>query len=402
MLELLCSPGVYVLARLSLGRKLILLGGLMLSPLLLLGYRSLAWMGEAPVNDVLIFLLLSVVLTVYFLTAFYLAGRASQQGVSEALRQVTSKADAALALGEYAPLLRQIQRLQKEQVRVLTRVSASTNEVNSAAAELSQMSSDSAVGASEQETAVNSIASAVEQMVASIHEIEQQAENTREISEQANKTADEGGVVVQGAVGEMQGAADAVEQAAGQIAALGERSQQVGSIIHVIEEISDQTNLLALNAAIEAARAGEHGRGFSVVADEVRTLASRTREAAAEVAQQISQIQSEIDVTVNGMGRVQQSVGEGVDLIQRAGETLNEIKQGAHETAQMITTMGAAVNEQGAVSNDIARHIEQINVQAHGQNAIIEEVALASDYLVQLSRRMGEVAGESNLSGSKT
>jgi methyl-accepting chemotaxis protein len=284
--------------------------------------------------------------------------------------------------------------MQKEHERTLGRVLAAADEVNSAAGELSQMSADSAEGALKQEAAVDSIASAVEQMVASIHEIEQQAENTRDISERANRTAAEGGAVVQHAVTEIQGVADAVEQAARQIMALGDRSQQVGTIIEVIEGISDQTNLLALNAAIEAARAGEHGRGFSVVADEVRTLAARTHEAAAEVAQQISQIQTEIGATVAGMERVQQSVAEGVGLARRAGEALTDIKTGAHETAQMIATMGTAVNEQGAVSQDIARHIEQINQQAQGQNIIVEEVTSASSYLLQLSRRLSELTRE--------
>jgi methyl-accepting chemotaxis protein len=388
MVERLCAPGVFVLARLGLGRKLVLLGGLLLLPLLLLGHRALSLFGESARADVWLFLLLSVMFSAYLLTAFYVAARVARRELMAAMTNNASAPTEAMALGEYALLWQQLRRQQKEQARLLARVGASINEVNSAAGELSQMSTDSAAGAREQETAVNSIASAVEQMVASINEIEMQAENTRAISEQANLTADEGGRVVQKAVGEIQGAAEAVEHAAGQIAALGERSQQVGSIIQVIEDISEQTNLLALNAAIEAARAGEHGRGFSVVADEVRTLAARTREAAAEVAQQISQIQSEIETTVAGMGRVQGSVSEGVDFTRQAGEALGEIKQGAADTAQMIATMGSAVNEQGAVSKDIAEHIDSINQQARNQNAIIEDVALASGYLVQLAQQM--------------
>jgi methyl-accepting chemotaxis protein len=229
-------------------------------------------------------------------------------------------------------------------------------------------------------------------MVSSINEIEQQAENTREISERANQTANQGSIVVRDAIGEIQGAASAVEQASHQISSLDERSKQVGSIIHVIEEISDQTNLLALNAAIEAARAGEYGRGFAVVADEVRTLAGRTHEAAAEVAQQINQIQAEIRLAVDGMAQVQHSVTDGVELTRRAGDALDDIKHGAQETAQMIATMGTAVNEQGSVSADIARHIEHINQQAHNQNTIIDNVATTSAYLVQLSQRLNRLS----------
>jgi methyl-accepting chemotaxis protein len=382
MLERFSFPVVFVLARLGLGHKLILLGLLVMSPLWLLANRYLSVIEASARTEVVIFLGLSNLLTLYFLLGYFVVGRRAQRGQ----RQADS--------GEYAPAQKRVRQMQKEHERTLGRVLAAADEVNSAAGELSQMSADSAEGALKQEAAVDSIASAVEQMVASIHEIEQQAENTRDISERANRTAAEGGAVVQHAVTEIQGVADAVEQAARQIMALGDRSQQVGTIIEVIEGISDQTNLLALNAAIEAARAGEHGRGFSVVADEVRTLAARTHEAAAEVAQQISQIQTEIGATVAGMERVQQSVAEGVGLARRAGEALTDIKTGAHETAQMIATMGTAVNEQGAVSQDIARHIEQINQQAQGQNIIVEEVTSASSYLLQLSRRLSELTRE--------
>lgn len=376
-MEQLTFPVIYVVSRLGLGQKLVLLGVLVLSPQCLLAYRYMQLLeAETARIEVLVFLGLSSLLTGYFLLGYFFVGRHAQRGESQP------------DSGEYAGVQQQARLRQKEHGRTLARILSATNEVNSAANELSQMSADSADGARAQETAVNSIASAVEEMVASINEIEHQAENTRDISELASQTADEGGVVVQAAVAEIQEAADAVDQAARQIAALGERSQQIGSIIRVIEEISDQTNLLALNAAIEAARAGEYGRGFAVVADEVRTLASRTHEAAAQVSQQINQIQSEIKTTVDGMGHVQHSVAEGVKLTRRAGEALTDIKQGAFDTVQMITTMGAAVNEQGAVSADIARHIEHINQQAHHQNLIMEDVATTATYQLQLSQRL--------------
>ena len=380
-MEQLTAPVIHILSRLGLGQKLTLLGFLFLPPQWLLAHRYLQLIDDSAIrNDVLLFLGLSTAFTVYILLGYFFAERRVQHE------------QPAPGSGECAPLQQRARQQLKEHDRTLSRISAATNEVDSAADELSKMSANSAEGAREQEVAVNSIASAVEQMVCSINEIEQQAENTRNISEHANQTANEGATVVRNAVSEIQGAADAVEQASQQISALGERSQQVGSIIHVIEEISDQTNLLALNAAIEAARAGEHGRGFAVVADEVRTLAGRTREAAAEVGQQISQIQSEIKATVDGMTQVQHSVSEGVDLTRRAGKALDDIKQCAHETAETITTMGAAVNEQGAVSTDIARHIEHINQQAHNQNIIIDDVAATSAYLVQLSQRLNRLS----------
>lgn len=379
MLQHLTYPVVYILSRFGLGQKLMLLGFLLLSPLWLLGYRYLQVIDDSAArSDVMVFIGLASILTTWYLLGYYFTGRNAWQG------------NIQMSTGEYAAFEARARKQLKEHHRSLTRMSAAANEVNSAADELSRMSASSAAGAGEQETAVDSIASAVEQMVNSIHEIELQAENTCEISERANQTADEGSNVVTLAVREIQDAAEAVERAARQISTLGDHSKQAVSIIHVIQEISDQTNLLALNAAIEAARAGEYGRGFAVVADEVRTLAARTHTAANEVAQQINQIQSEIGATVDSMTQVQHSVTEGVNLARNAGVALVDIKKSANDAAQMTSIMGAAVSEQSAVSADIARHIELINQQAHTQNIIIDDVAKTSGYLMQLSQRLNQ------------
>lgn len=398
-METLFHPVACMLSRFTLKQKLVLLSVIVLSPLLLLGYRYIQLSAIADKQEPLVFLGLSVVLISYLFMGFYFSGRTVQGRISEVM-QVTNSGVAGqcdlsdLGQGEYAAQLNQVRRMQKESVRILTRIAAATDEVGNAAGGLSRMSEESAEGARQQQSAVSSIASAIEQMVASVNEIEQQAESTRNISERASHLANDGENVVKAVEQEMLTMANSVELSSRQVADLGERSRQVGNIIHVIEEISDQTNLLALNAAIEAARAGEAGRGFAVVADEVRTLAGRTRKAAEEVAEQIQKIQTDIDNTVSGMETVSSSVSQSVEMTHRAGDALRNIKDGAEETEKMIVTMSAAVNEQGAVSQDIAHHIENINQQAHQQNTIIEDVALASGYLVQLSQRMEEAIGE--------
>ena len=385
-METLFYPAVYVMNRLGLGHKLALLGAAALLPLLALSHKLFQVFGQpmtveavaAARWDLLIFSAAVVLMVLYLLAGQFYAARAVLRSPGQSNR-------------EYAPLLRNAARADTEHRRVLERLSASVEEVSSSAGELAAMAEDSAEGSRQQELAVSSIASAIEEMNASIKEIEQQAENSRASSERANALATEGEAVVQGAVREIDGIAASVQQSAQLIAELDQRSRQIDSIIHTIEAISDQTNLLALNAAIEAARAGEHGRGFSVVADEVRTLARRSHDAAGEVAQQIQKIQTEIAAAVGGMGAVTESVTQGVALIRRAGESLQGIKGGTGETLDLIATIGAAMTEQGAVSDDIAGHIEQINVGAHRQNEIMAEVASASEYLVQLS---GRVKGE--------
>ena len=378
-LSALGAPAAGLMGRLSLGRKLALLG---LSGSLPVFLIAIALGGGASQSLPLLGGLSA--LNLYLLLGHYLANR-------QWMAALTQDRPSAKSHQEYAPLRQYLAQKNRDNRRILERARAAADEVSSAAREQSDRAETSSAAAMKHSLAVNAIASAIEQMAAGIRDIDTQAHETRAASERASNQASEGEQIVQQAVDEIRSVADSVRQSAAQIGALGRRSEQIDSIIGVIESISEQTNLLALNAAIEAARAGEQGRGFAVVADEVRTLAGRSHEAAAEVTQQIQMIQSDIQGTVTCMGSVTESVEHGVSLSQHAGEALAEIRQGALQTVERITEISGAISQQGGVSEDIARHIEDIRQMASSEGENIANVSTTSQYLLQLAERMHQV-----------
>jgi methyl-accepting chemotaxis protein len=145
------------------------------------------------------------------------------------------------------------------------------------------------------------------------------------------------------------------------VAALAEKTKNIGSIVGAINEISDQTNLLALNAAIEAARAGEHGRGFAVVADEVRTLAAKTQGATVEVQEMIQAIQYEVNKAVDVMGRSLSQADQSVQLSASVGEALKTIMNAVTLIEQMNQDIAERSEQQSKVAVDINNNINDIN-----------------------------------------
>jgi len=233
------------------------------------------------------------------------------------------------------------------------------------------------------------IASAAEEMSQTVVDIAKNASNIAEVSVTTANVAKEGKDMTINTAGEIKVIEDSVNKLSGIVNDLGERSRQIGDIVTVIKDIADQTNLLALNAAIEAARAGEQGRGFAVVADEVRKLAERTAKATDEIADMIRGIQTEVNVAEQSMEDATKKVASGVELSEKAANTLTQILNKAQELQSMIQQIASATEEMSSVTDHITQDIGGI---AEGS----KEISVAVDQSAQTASDIARLGGELN------
>jgi len=266
---------------------------------------------------------------------------------------------------------------------VIGEVQSSANEVAGAATQIASGAEEMAAGMEEQRRQTSQVSAAVEEMSASVAEVAEKSTGAARKSDDGGEQAVKGGEIVQETISGMNAISEQVNESVSAVGELGRRSEQIGEIIEVINDIADQTNLLALNAAIEAARAGEHGRGFAVVADEVRKLAERTTKATEEVADSIKAIQDETSQAVERMEAGKGRVDEGVQLAQQAGAALEQIVGGAKEMAPMIQGIAAAAEEQSSAANEISSNVERINAVTNESADGVNQVAQAAGTLSQ-------------------
>lgn len=246
-------------------------------------------------------------------------------------------------------------------------------------------------GSQKQNDAATGVASAVEEMTASIDQISSNADHSDKIAKQAGITSDQGSLVVADAVEEMNRIAASVSQSSDIIRQLGNSSHKISEIVSVIKDIADQTNLLALNASIEAARAGEQGRGFAVVADEVRNLAARTAAATQEISVMVGEIQNNAGNAVTSMEQGSERVSEGVAKAQRAGASMAQIKEGTEQVVDTVAGITGAIKEQSMAVNLVAREVEMIANMVNDNTQAVDDLAQTSDQL----HRLAEVLQES-------
>ncbi|MCH8928714.1 MAG: methyl-accepting chemotaxis protein [Candidatus Marinimicrobia bacterium] len=291
---------------------------------------------------------------------------------------------------------------------LLFQVRANVGQVASAATEIASAAEQSSAGAGEQEAQAGEVSASMEEMAATIVESSQNAASATESARKAAEVAGEGGKIVQETIEGMQRIAETVKASAATIGELGKRSDEIGEIIGVIDDIADQTNLLALNAAIEAARAGEQGRGFAVVADEVRKLAERTTKATAEIAAMIKGIQEDTSGAVTSMEEGTAQVETGTELAIKAGDSLSSIVSVVNEVQNMIEQIATASDEQSATAEQISGNVGNIvsvtkqSAQGAEQMATTaEELNRNTDVLSELvSKFKLEATTESHTGGS--
>lgn len=237
------------------------------------------------------------------------------------------------------------------------------------------------------------VVTAINEMGATISEIATNAATAAETASGAESNTEEGRAVVFKAKDAISRLSSDIDHIGAVVQKLAGTTQDIGSILDVIRDISDQTNLLALNAAIEAARAGEQGRGFAVVADEVRNLASRTASSTEEIQKMINQLQGDAQNAVDAMEAGKAVTQEGVVSTDQAVSVLAQISESISDISDRNTQVATATEEQSTVVHTINENIEEINSINEMTTNTAQELADASNELQELSRRLDAMVG---------
>jgi methyl-accepting chemotaxis protein len=284
---------------------------------------------------------------------------------------------------------------------VLQSVAQGAETLSAATTEMSARSIQAAGNANTQSSKTNQIAAAAQEMTATIGEISHNAENAAGASRESAEIANQGGTVMQAAAATMEKIAAATSTVSEKMASLSHRSEEIGKVVNVIQEISEQTNLLALNAAIEAARAGEHGRGFAVVAGEVRRLAERTKSATEEIAGTIRSIQEETRETLQVMQESRAAVETGMEETAHARKSLEAIIESSKQVEHQIHLIATAATEQTSASGEISESVGQISQLAVENAQGAEEAVEALKSLSSLASDLDGMIRQFSLEGDQ-
>ncbi len=249
----------------------------------------------------------------------------------------------------------------------------------------------------EQRSETDMVASAMNEMSATVQEVARNANQTATASNDADLESKSGVRVASEALDGIDTLIQDIEKAAVVVRQLEADSASIDTVVGVINGIAEQTNLLALNAAIEAARAGEQGRGFAVVADEVRTLASRTQKSTEEIQRMIEQLQQGVGNAVQAMVAAQSRARSGSDCVARAAQSLGAIADEVGTINEMNTQIATAAEQQSAVAEEINRNITNISRIADTTSADATQTSQISEELVRLAAELNRLVGQFKL-----
>jgi methyl-accepting chemotaxis protein len=246
---------------------------------------------------------------------------------------------------------------------------------------------------------MNSIAVASEELSVTTSEIARNCDIAAQSSRHSTSAVSAGGVVIDETVAVMTAISQKVRGLATVIESLGRRSDQVGQVVGIINDIADQTNLLALNAAIEAARAGEQGRGFAVVADEVRKLAERTTQATSEIAQTIAAMQTETRGIVTSIEESVQEVELGTQKTSQSKSFLGEIATQIATVDAQINQIAVAVQQENATTAQTSNNIMQVAQVVNGTSKKVSDAAPAAARVVTIAEVLEKMVKQFTITG---
>jgi methyl-accepting chemotaxis protein len=277
---------------------------------------------------------------------------------------------------------------------MIGQITGSTASLSTSAEELAAITIEMNEGVKQQQAESEQVATAANEMSATVQEVSRSTQMAAEATKQANEDAQNGQNVVSETIEAINALAQEVETAADVIHKLQTDSENIGVVLDVIKGIAEQTNLLALNAAIEAARAGEQGRGFAVVADEVRTLASRTQESTQEIQDMIEKLQTGAGEAVKVMEESQSRAKVGVEQAAHAGESLEAITGAVDTITNMTTQIASAAEEQSAVADEIDRNATSIASVIENTAKGSQQTYMASEELAQLAAQIQSMVSQ--------